>query len=60
MTPIILKEVDETSVIKKLCELIEKKSNAAIDARGVFRVGLSGDTNLTLLFDLIIHNVVLF
>lgn len=60
MTPIILKEVDETSVIKKLCELIEKKSNEAIDARGVFRVGLSGDTNLTLLFDLIIHNVVLF
>lgn len=44
MDPIIVKEADEAAVIKKLCELIEKKANEAIDARGVFRVGLSGDT----------------
>lgn len=44
MTPIIIKESDEASVIKKLCELIETKAKEAIDARGVFRVGLSGDT----------------
>lgn len=43
MAPIIVKESDEASVIKKLCELIEQKANEAISARGVFRVGLSGD-----------------
>uniref|UniRef100_A0A336MJQ0 6-phosphogluconolactonase n=1 Tax=Culicoides sonorensis TaxID=179676 RepID=A0A336MJQ0_CULSO len=42
MSPIILKEADESSVIKKLCELIETKANEAITSKGVFRVGLSG------------------
>lgn len=48
----IFKEADEATVIIKLCELVEKYSNAAISSRSAFRIGLSGNFKLVELFDL--------